>query len=121
MKGGKLQKPALSHVWYCFPWRPSRDESGRFPISPEHKGSSARAGDSSELHRYQIFILHLQESVWTEMRGKLSVELRIWECPAELLQSRILWPQGQSIEDLIAEAHRVLGNTDNCGEFVPEN
>lgn len=49
------------------------------------------------------------------------MELRIWECPAELLQSRILWPQGQSIEDLIAEAHRVLGNTDNCGEFVPEN
>lgn len=29
--------------------------------------------------------IHLEGSVWREMRCKLSAELGIWECPAELL------------------------------------
>lgn len=57
-----------------------------FPISPEHRGSSASAGGSSEFHGYQFLPeIHLQESVWREMWNKLGVELRIWERSAELL------------------------------------
>lgn len=93
-----------------------------FPFSLSRRGAQAVLVTPLNSTETQFLSeIHLEGSVWREMRSKLSAELGIWECPAELLSSRILWPQGQSIEDFIAEADRVLGNTDNCGEFVPEN
>lgn len=69
VKGGKLQKPVLSHVAYCFPWSPNTNESGRLPISHmAGQGSLESAGYSSELLLiFEVLSeVHLEESLCRE-------------------------------------------------------
>lgn len=105
LKGGKLQKPALTHGWCCFPWSPSRDNSGRFPIFPEHEGSSARAGDSSLLHGHPVFIRETPGGVWVQG------ELKWTQCWAQDLgvSSRIAAKQ-----NFVASGTKYWGFNSSC-------
>lgn len=58
----------------------------KFPFSQGTRGAQTvlvtplNSSDSQFLSE-----IHPEEPVWTEMCSKLSADLRIWDCPAELL------------------------------------